>query len=58
VLQPLIGVLIDLGWDGRMAEGVRLYGVEAYLDAFLVLPAVGAAGLLAALFLKETGARR
>ena len=25
LLQPLVGWVMDLGWDGRMADGVRLY---------------------------------
>ena len=57
-LQPLIGILIDLAWDGQTAGGIRLYTLEAYRSAFLVLPAVGVGGLLAALFLTETGRRR
>lgn len=53
VLQPLIGYLLDLAWDGRMVDGARVYALEAFGPAFLILPVFGAAGVLAALFIRE-----
>ena len=48
VLQPTLGVLLDLQWDGAMAEGARVYTGAAYRSAFLVMPAACLLGLLSA----------
>ncbi len=58
VMQPLIGVVLDQLWDGSMAEGVRAYSASDYSQAFLVLPVVGAVGLLMSLFIRETYCRQ
>jgi len=54
VFQPLIGFLLDLNWDGAMAGGARVYSRAAYDIAFVTLPAVAIAGLLAMLLMRET----
>lgn len=54
VLQPLLGWVLDLAWDGTMVEGARVYTAAAYESAFLVLPAVGLFGLAIALVVRET----
>lgn len=56
VLQPVLGWLLDLAWDGTMLNGARVYGLPAYHSAFLVLPAVCVTGVLITLFLRETRA--
>ena len=53
--QPLVGLLLDLNWDGAMAAGARVYPPEAYAIAFAPLPALFAAGLLLALIFRERG---
>lgn len=58
LFQPLLGVLLDAAWDGTMAGGVRVYGLEAYRLAFALLPAMSVVGLLATLAVREEGARR
>lgn len=57
LLQPLIGLLLDLQWDGQMAAGARVYAVDAYRWAFAVLPLVSLIGLAAALLTRETFCR-
>ncbi len=57
VFQPLLGWLLDLQWDGTLAAGARAYAVEAYRNAFFVLPAVYAIGFLCALRVRETFCR-
>jgi MFS family permease len=57
VFQPLIGLLLDLGWDGRMEAGARVYSRAAYDLAFGTLPAVFAAGIAAMLLIHETWCR-
>lgn len=53
-VQPLIGWLLDLQWDGAETDGVRLFAPDAYRSAFLLFPAAAAAALLVALPMRET----
>ncbi|MEQ8398048.1 MFS transporter [Thalassobaculum sp.] len=57
VLQPLVGWLLDLGWSGTLVAGARVYSLDTYQAAFLVLPATCGLGALLTLLLRETGAR-
>jgi MFS family permease len=54
IFQPVVGWLLDLHWDGRLEAGVRLYSVEAFQAAFLVIVASLGIGLLAGLAARET----
>jgi hypothetical protein len=47
--QPLIGLFLDLGWDGRMAAGARLYSAADYRMALAVLPVVSALAVVVAM---------
>ncbi len=57
VFQPLVGWLLDLQWDGRLADGARVYAAEAFRKAFIVLPALYALAFLFALRVRETFCR-
>ncbi len=57
VLQPLFGRVLDLGWQGAILEGARVYPVEAYHQAFLLILSVAAIGAVGAYFIKETRCR-
>jgi hypothetical protein len=57
ILQPLVGWLLDLGWSGTLVAGARVYSLDTYQAAFLVLPATCGLGALLTLLLRETGAR-
>ena len=57
VMQPVIGWLLDLGWDGRIVEGARIYGADAYTTAFSVLIASNLLALVCVLLLRETYCR-
>ena len=46
ISQVLVGWLLDIGWDGRMADGVRVYSVKAFEDAFLVFVVCGLISLI------------
>lgn len=37
-LQPLIGLLLDLAWDGELVAGARAYSPEAFQTALSILP--------------------
>ena len=58
IFQPLIGYLLDLNWAGQMVEGARLYSVEAFQTAFLILPVCCGISVLCAMLLRETYCRQ
>jgi MFS family permease len=58
VFSPLLGVLLDLGWDGTLVDGVRIYSPETYRTAFLTLPVCLAAAIVTTSLSRETGARQ
>ena len=58
LLQPFLGWLLDLGWDGRTLDGARIYSLEGYALAFITLPACAALALLAASRMRETYCRQ
>jgi MFS family permease len=53
VFQPLIGFLLDLGWEGREEEGVRLYSAGAFQAALSSLVVMLAVALALSLLLRE-----
>lgn len=55
VLQPSIGYLLDLTWDGRMVDGARVYSLDTFGFALQVLPWCCLAGVAAACFIREVG---
>lgn len=57
VLQPLVGWLLDLNWDGAMADGARVYSAAAFDGAFWVIPVCTLAAFGLALAVKETYGR-
>ena len=54
IYQPLFGKLLDLGWDGQIHNGIRVYTSSVFQHAFLLLPASLLVGAILALFLHET----
>lgn len=57
IFQPLIGWLLDLQWDGTLAAGARVYSLESYRHAFLVLPGLYLFALILGLRVRETRCR-
>ncbi len=58
LLQPLLGWLLDLGWDGTEIAGARIYSIAAYDQAFVTLPACAGLALLVSLAIRETYCRQ
>ena len=58
MFQPIIGLILDLNWDGTEIAGVRHYSVEAYHLAFLVPLLTTAFAVVMALLLRETHCRQ
>ncbi len=52
--QPLIGYILDHCWQGETLNHVRVYPIEAYHTALLILPAGILIALLLLPFIKET----
>lgn len=54
LLQPLFGYVLDLGWQGTMVEGARVYPLSAYQSAFMLCFAVTMVYVVAGFLIKET----
>lgn len=54
VMQPLFGWVLDRHWQGVVEEGVRIYPLEAYQQAFLMCAVVLGLGVLFTALIKET----
>ena len=57
LLQPGVGWILDLHWQGEMAEGVRVYSLKAYQSGFGLMLVWLALALLLILFTRETHCR-
>ena len=58
VLQPLVGWVLDRMWAGEMAEGVRIYGLDAYRCGFSLMLVWIAGSFILLFFTRETGCRQ
>lgn len=58
ILQPAVGWMLDLQWQGELVEGVRVYGLDAYRSGFYLMLAWAALSLLLILFTRETHCRQ
>ncbi len=56
--QPLSGWFLDLGWDGRMGDGVRIFSRDTYVDAFVIFPIAAIVALVFSVSLRETYCRQ
>ncbi|HRP96969.1 MAG TPA: MFS transporter [Rhodocyclaceae bacterium] len=57
LLQPAVGLVMDLGWDGTLVDGVRQYSESTFLLGFSLIAASAALGTVATFFVRETGCR-
>ena len=57
ILQPLVGWAMDLGWDGRMLDGARLYSVHNYQVGLGIMLGFAIVGLIGSLAIRETNCR-
>lgn len=58
ILQPIVGLLLDMQWDGTVENGVRVYSREMYETAFMSIAAYCALGMVGILFARETFCRQ
>jgi sugar phosphate permease len=54
VMQPLFGWAMDLAWDGRIANGVRVYAAVDYHYGFLLMLGSATLGVIGAINITET----
>jgi sugar phosphate permease len=58
VMQPLIGLVLDLNWSGIMANGARWYAFEAFQRGFALVLVWGAFSLVLFALAHETHCRQ
>jgi CRISPR/Cas system-associated protein Cas5 (RAMP superfamily) len=46
IFQPVTGLLLDLNWNGVTENSARLYELNAYQIAFLLIPITSIVGML------------
>lgn len=54
LFQPLVGVLLDMNWSGKIVHGVHVYAVADYQSALAVLPFGLVLAVVLSFFLRET----
>lgn len=52
--DPLTGKILDMGWDGTIVEGARVFSVIAYKTAFFTLPVYLILSIFVLFKIKET----
>jgi len=57
LLQPLVGWVLDLRWNGALVEGIRVYGQGAYREGFALMIAWTVLALVLLCFTHETHCR-
>lgn len=57
IIQPLFGWVLDLGWDGKIVNGINLYSWHNYQNAMLLMFAFAVIAVIAAIRIKETGCK-
>jgi len=58
LLQPAMGWILDLRWNGLMENGVRIYDLEAYRWSFGLMLGWAVLSCILLAFTNETGCRR
>lgn len=58
LLQPAVGWILDQNWQGQMAEGVRVYNLQAYQSGFSLMLAWSALSLALLFLTRETYCRQ
>jgi MFS family permease len=58
ILQPAIGWMLDISWQGTTAGGVRIYSLAAYRSGFVLILVISILSALAIGFTAETHCRQ
>jgi MFS family permease len=54
LFEPAVGAVLDLTWDGRVADGIHLFSVDSYHMSLLLLPLSLLIAFVLLFFIKET----
>jgi hypothetical protein len=57
LLQPLFGYLMDLGWQGELLNGARVYDLAAWRNGLFVILACSLIAVFASWRIRETHCR-
>jgi MFS family permease len=57
-MQPLVGVVLDSHWNGRLVDGARVYDYAAWQAGFALMLVWGVVSLVLLAFVRETGCRQ
>ena len=57
LLQPAVGLIIGLGWDGLLVDDVRQHSTGTFRLGLALLAGAAVADAGATLFVRETGCR-
>ena len=57
-MQPLVGLVLDMNWNGTVAAGTRYYEFEAFQRGFALMFAWGLLSLVLLAFTRETYCRQ
>ena len=58
ILQPAFGWVLDLGWDGTLRDGVRVYAAADYQHGLWLCFGAALLALLATPLVRETHCRQ
>lgn len=58
LLQPAVGWILDLKWQGEVIRGIRLYSLNAYQTGFSLMIAWAVLSLFLLFFTRETNCRQ
>jgi MFS family permease len=58
ILQPAVGLILDLNWQGKMVEGIKIYGFEAFRLGFSLMLAWAIVSSVLIFFTQETGCKQ
>jgi MFS family permease len=58
LMQPLVGLMLDRHWNGRMVDGARAYDFAAYQAGFSLMLVWGVLSLVLLAFARETRCRQ
>lgn len=57
ILQPLVGAVMDMHWDGSTLNGIRQYNLGDFQAGFSLICLSAWSGILSTLRIRETGCR-
>lgn len=58
ILQPAVGLILDLSWHGETVSGVRIYDLAAYRYGFILMLLASVMAFILLFFTRETNCRQ